>query len=111
MIKKSVRNTICAAACIVAAGASTSAMATAHSDVAASAIQISSYGAVAPVLFYAGSVCSSGHLSLDPASTVDVQKTLWAAVLSAKTMGGRMSFDFDFNGDDCIIRSFSVNAN
>jgi hypothetical protein len=111
MSKNSVRKALRAAFCIAAATASTAALATAHLEVAASAIQIQTYGALSPALFYTGSVCSNQHLNLDDSSSVDLQKVLWASVLSAKSTGGKMSFEYDYSGDACIIRSFSVMPN
>ncbi|MEZ2417942.1 hypothetical protein [Luteibacter sp. RCC_6_2] len=111
MLSKSIRKSIVAFSCVLALGTSTSVMATAHTEVSASAIQIQSYGNVGPVLFYTGSVCSNQHLNLDPIADVDTQKLLWAAVLSAKATGSKVGFDYDFNADNCIIRSFSVNPN
>lgn len=108
MTKNFVRRSFCAVISVVAAGISTAAFATAHLEVAASAIQIQSYGSVSPVLFYTGSVCSNQHLNLDDSSTADVQKLLWASVLSAKSTGAKISFDYDYNGDACIIRDFAV---
>jgi hypothetical protein len=100
--------TACGAAFLASAAVSTSAMATAHLESPAAAIQISSYGLPSPVLFYTGSVCSNQHLNLDDSASVDVQKLLWSVVLSAKSTGSKLSFDYDYNGDACIIRSFSV---
>jgi hypothetical protein len=111
MRTKSIRTLLCSAFCLIAAGVSTSALATATTIVPASSIQVTTYGLVAPVLFYTGSVCSNQHLNLDASASTDVQKLLWAAVLSAKSTGAKLSFDYDFNGDACIIRSFSVMAN
>ena len=111
MSKKYVRNMVCAAFFMAAAGGSASAMATAHAEAPASAILIQTYGGITATLYYAGSVCSNGHLNLDPSDTQDRQKLLWAAVLSAKSTGGKVNFDYDFNGDDCVIRAFSVMPN
>jgi hypothetical protein len=111
MNKKSAHKAICAALCVVAAGVSTATLATAHLEAPAAAIQIQTYGTVSPVLFYTGSVCSNQHLNLDESSPLDVQKLLWASVLSAKATGGKMSFEYDYNGDACVIRSFSVMPN
>lgn len=87
-------------------------MATAHSEVQASAILIQSYGGTAPTLFYAGSSCSGGHLDLDPsADGLERQKLLWASVLSAKATGAKMNFDYDVAGDICYIRFFAVMPN
>ena len=102
---------LCSLACFFGLVASGSAMATAHLDVAAGAVQINSYGGITPVLFYTGSVCSTGHLTLDPSADVDTQKLLWATVLSAKATGGKLGFDYDFNADNCVIRAFSVAPN
>jgi len=111
MLSKSIRKGVVAIACVLGLGASASAMATAHVDVAASAIQVNSYGGVTPVLFYTGSVCSTGHLTLDPSADIDTQKLLWASILSAKATGAKMGFDYDFNADNCVIRAFSVAPN
>jgi len=111
MTEKTVRKVLSAVFCVTAAGASMSAMATAHAEVQASAVLIQSYGGVAPTLFYAGSVCTLGHLTLDPNDTQDRQKLLWASVLSAKATGGKVNFDYDYNGDDCVIRAFAVMPN
>jgi hypothetical protein len=111
MQSKSIRKGVVALSCLLGLGASASAMATAHVDVAASAVQINSYGGITPVLFYTGSVCTTGHLTLDPSADVDTQKLLWASVHSAKSTGSKLGFDYDFNADNCIIRSFSVSAN
>lgn len=64
MNKKSARKAICAAFCVVAAGVSTGALATAHLEVAANAIQIQTYGSVSPVLFYTGSVSPESRRQL-----------------------------------------------
>lgn len=106
-----IRKALCALFCVVAAGESTSALATTHVEVPASAIQIQTYGTVSPALFYTGSICSNQHLTLDDSSSVDVQKVLWAAVFSAKSTGSKLSFDYDSNGDACVIRSFAVMPN
>jgi len=111
MRKTSIRALLCSACCLMAAGASTSALATANVTVPAASVQITTYGLVNPVLFYTGSVCSNQHLNLDDSASADMQKLLWAAVLSAKSTGSKLSFDYDFNGDACVIRSFSVMAN
>ncbi|KAG9611570.1 hypothetical protein KCV01_g2451, partial [Aureobasidium melanogenum] len=111
MNSTSIRKAFCAAACVITAAASTSALATAHLEVQASAIQIQNNGSTNPSLFYTGSVCSAQHLNLDDNSSVDVQKLLWASVLSAKANGSKMSFDYDYNGDICVIRSFAVMPN
>lgn len=111
MSENSVRRALCAAFCVVAASVSTATLATAHLEAPASAIQIQTYGAVNPSLFYTGSVCSNQHLNLDDSAPLDVQKLLWASVLSAKSTGGKMSFEYDYNGDVCVIRSFSVMPN
>jgi len=108
MNKNTILKTACGAAILGSAAVSISAMATAHLESPAAAIQISSYGLVSPVLFYTGSVCSNQHLNLDDSASVDAQKLLWAVVLAAKSTGGKLSFDYDYNGDVCIIRSFSV---
>lgn len=111
MSNNSIRKAFHAVLCIVTAGMSTAALATAHLEVPASAIQVQSYGAVNPALFYTGSTCSTQHLNLDDSAPVDLQKLLWASVLSAKAAGARMSFDYDSSGDVCVIRSFAVMPN
>jgi len=111
MLSKSIRKGVVAISCLLALGGSAAAMATAHTEVLASAVQIQSYGGITPVLFYTGSVCSNQHLNLDPIADSDTQKLLWAAILSAKATGSKVGFDYDFNADSCVIRSFSVNPN
>ncbi|PTR33008.1 hypothetical protein C8J98_104219 [Luteibacter sp. OK325] len=98
-----------ACATIVALGAmSTAAMATAHIDVLASSILPKNDVGGVVTLYYTGSVCSSGHLSMDSSDTPDRVKTLWATVMSAKAAGQSLGFDYDFNGDTCIIRAFTI---
>jgi hypothetical protein len=109
MFSKSIRKGVIALSCVLALGASASAMATAHVVVPASAILIQTYSGITPTLYYTGSGCSSGHLNLDP--TVDGaerEKLLWATVLSAKASGLKMNFDYDIAGDVCYIRYFAV---
>lgn len=111
MFSKSIRKGIVALSCVLALGASTSVMATAHVVVPASAILIQNYSGTAPTLYYTGSGCSSGHLTLDPADSAERQKLLWAAIFSAKAAGLTVNFDYDINGDLCYIRAFAVQPN
>jgi hypothetical protein len=105
---KSIRKAAVCASFLLATAISTSAMATAHIEVQASAILLQTYGGTAPTLYYTGSVCSSGHLTLDPSDSADRQKLLWASILSAKAAGLKVNFDYDFNADSCVIRAFAV---
>lgn len=107
------KRTVLAWACIVACAVVASpAMATFHVEVPAAAIQIQTFGGLAPTLYNTGSVCSAGHLTLDHTiDGVEREKLVWATVLSAKATGARMSFDYDTTGDECWIRYFSVQPN
>ena len=107
------KRTIIALACMTASVVfATPAMATFHAEVASAAIQIQTFGGLAPTLYNTGSVCSGGHLTLDHTiDGVERDKLVWAAVLSAKASGARMSFDYDTTGDECWIRYFAVLPN
>ncbi|TCV97369.1 hypothetical protein EC912_101378 [Luteibacter rhizovicinus] len=105
---KSIRSTVACAVFMLGAAASTGAMATVHIEVPASSILLQTYSGTTVTLFYTGSVCTSGRLALDPSDTPDRNKLLWASVLAAKASGQKMSFDYDFNADDCAIRAFAV---
>ncbi|MGA7436743.1 MAG: hypothetical protein WBW32_01295 [Luteibacter sp.] len=111
MLSKSIRKGVVAVSCLLALGTSASAMATAHIMVPANQILLQNQIGTTPVLFFAGSGCSNGHLNLDPTQSSDREKLLWATILSAKASGVNVSFDYDMNGDICYIRNFSVEPN
>ena len=85
------------------------ASATAHYEGPASAWVLQSYNGVQATLYYTGSPCISGKLTLDPSDSPDRNKLLWATVLAAKASGAKMSFHYDVGPNDiCYIRSFTV---
>lgn len=93
-------------ACTVVASAG--AMATQHLEVPASSLLLQTYGGTAVTLYYTGSACASGQLTLDPSDSSDRNKLLWATVLSAKASNLKVNFDYDIGTNVCYIRAFAV---
>jgi len=111
MRSKSIRKGLVALSCVLGLGVSASAMATAHIVVAARAILLQNYNGTTPTLWYTGSGCTSGNLTLDPTQNSDREKLLWATILSAKASGANVNFDYDINANVCYIRNFAVEPN
>lgn len=60
------------------------------------------------VLWFTGSSCPNGQLSLPSTSGVVDHSRLFATILSAKTAGTRVNVNYDNAAAGCPISSFSV---
>lgn len=61
-------------------------------------------------VFFTGSPCTYGELSLDSSDTMDRHKQLLATVLAAKAMNAHMQMEYDVVGSQCILRTFAVDG-
>lgn len=61
-------------------------------------------------IFFTGSPCTYGELSLDSTDTLDRHKQLLATVLAAKAMNAHMQMEYDVVGSQCILRTFAVDG-
>jgi hypothetical protein len=61
-------------------------------------------------IFFTGSPCTYGELSLDSTDTLDRHKQLLATVLAAKSMNAHMQMEYDVVGAQCILRTFAVDG-
>lgn len=101
------------AVAIVALCVSGGAFAQAYVSLPAGPLRLQDYPG-GTTIFYTGSPCSSGGLTLDPADTPDRNKTLYATVLAAKAMNARFFAYYDIGAiagaPVCYIRSFGVDS-
>jgi len=79
-----------------------------ESSVAAWRIQ--TYTGTTIALWYTGSSCVSGGLTLPASESADRNKLLAAMVLSAKATGAKMAIGYDVDNGSCIITDFAIDG-
>lgn len=77
-------------------------------DAVPTAWKLQSYAGVSTVLWYTGSPCQNGKLTLPTTDSPDRNKLLWATVLEAKAANLPMSIEYTVSGTTCTITSFAV---
>jgi hypothetical protein len=70
--------------------------------------KVESYGPTSVALWYTGSKCPSGGLSLAAGLPASEHSRLYGTVMAAKMSGNKIFVFYDYNGTTCTIVSYGI---
>lgn len=91
-------------------GVSSAALATIGIAAVPTAWRLQNYEGQNAVLWFTGSVCPNGQLTLDPADTPERNKMLYATIMAAKASKLKVVIQYDAGVNVCFIRNFGLDS-